>query len=220
MNTYFPRSSGSRIMASLITALIFLSFLPASTAIAQPPGTFIPTGSMTTPRFFHTATLLADGRVLIAGGQKIDPPAVFTTLSSAEIYDPGTGTFTVTGNMTTARFSHTATLLPNGKVLIAGGSDGNSAELYDPKAGTFTPTSNMISARYFSTATLLATGKVLIAGGGFLTGVSNASAELYDPSTGSFAATGDMTAKGADTATLLPNGQVLITRGNPDGPPP
>jgi Galactose oxidase, central domain len=111
-----------RIGARVIANLIFFSVLLESTAIAQSPGTFIATGSMTVARFFHTATVLADGRVLIAGGQRLDPPpADFTNLSSAEIYDPGTGTFTATGSMTRTRSRHTATLLPNGQVLIAGG---------------------------------------------------------------------------------------------------
>ena len=193
--------------ASRIADLLVLSILLASTAIAQSPGTFIPTGSMTTPRFLHTATLLADGRVLIAGGQRIDPPAVFTTLSSAEIYDPRTGTFTATGNMTTARSRHTATLLPNGKVLIAGGADDSSAELYDPNTGTFTLTGNMIAGGLGGI--LLPNGKVFFVG-----------EELYDPSTGTFTATGHGILDSADTVTLLPNGKVLITAGNPEGPPP
>src|SRR5580765_5733922 len=197
MNTDFPRSSDSRIRASRIAALIFLSFLLASAALAQTPGTFAPTGNMTTPRIFHTATLLADGRVLIAGGQRLGPPpGYFTNLSSAEIYDPRTGIFTATSNMTTPRIGHTATLLPGGMVLIAGGSPSASAELYDPSTGIFAATGDMTTARWGHTATLLNNGKVLIAGG---------SAELYDPSTGTFSPTGSMV-----TAQLFDNKAILL----------
>ena len=101
---------------------------------------------MTTPRRFHTATLLADGRSSSPGEKEIDPPVFSQPLSRAEIYDPGAGRFTATGNMTRARLGHRATLLANGKVLIAGGTNDNSAELYDPNSGTFKPTGNMIPA--------------------------------------------------------------------------
>jgi hypothetical protein len=213
------------------TRLALLLCVVGVSGYSQPPGTFTPTGSMTTPRFFHTATLLGDGRVLIAGGDMIEAGVSAPSeksLSSAEIYDPRTGAFTATGNMT-PRNGHTATLLPDGKVLIAGGGIANypsladpalaSAELYDPDTGTFSATGDMTTPRWGHKAILLNNGKVLIAGGLDLL-VGLASAELYDPSTGTFSATENMTSPLAETANLLPNGKVLITRGNPDGPPP
>ena len=183
-------------------------------ALAQSPGTFSPTANLNRPREFHTATLLPNGKVLIAGGFSygIGP---FTTWASAEIYDPLSGMFTATGAMITARHMHTATLLPNGKVLLAGGGFQNgglglaSAELYDPADGTFSSTGSMTTPRHLHTATLLPNGKVLIAGGDY---PSSRSAETYDPSMGTFTSTGDMTEPGAETATLLPNGKVLVTR--------
>src|ERR1017187_9381273 len=120
------------------------------------------------------------------------------------------GTFAATGSMTTARAGHTSTLLPNGKVLVAGGYTGSvqlaSAELYDPATGTFARTGDMTTARAGNTAVLLPNGKVLIAGG--------VSAELYDPYTGTFTATGDpvapgLTFDGGASAVLLANGSVL-----------
>jgi hypothetical protein len=123
-------------MKRAVAALLCL-VLPA---IAQTPGAFTNTGTMTTPRAGHTATLLPDGRVLIAGG---DNPA--TVLDTAEIYDPATGLFTPTGGMTTPRSGHSATLLADSKVLLAGGNGPGhapvaAAELYDPSTATFTAT--------------------------------------------------------------------------------
>jgi hypothetical protein len=215
------------VIWSLLIGLIGVVHTPQ--LAAQSAGTFTATGDMTSRRIFHTATLLTDGTVLMAGGDlvvAVGGPE--KTLSSAELYHPDTGTFTLTGSMITPRSLHTATLLPDGKVLITGGSlraPGSqdsilaSAELYDPRTDTFSLTGTMTLARESATATLLNNGKVLIAGG-FQSGVWLPNAELYDPSTGAFTASGSMTHPGADSATLLANGGVLITRGNPQGPGP
>ena len=114
-----------------------------------------------TTRFWPIATLLTSGQVLVAGGDFFQ--------SSAELYDPASGTWTATGSLHTARLLNTATLLPSGKVLVAGGTDGSitlsSAELYDPASGSWSDTGSMGTARAYHTATLLPNGKVLVAGG-------------------------------------------------------
>ena len=147
---------------------------------------FALTGNMTTARDGHTATLLNNGQVLIAGGYE---DALGDIAASAELYNPATGTFTATGSMTDFRASQTATLLNNGQVLIAGGYEDNlgdnaaTAEPYDPATGTFTFGGSMTTARIGHTATLLNNGQVLIAGGVDDTGTVLASAELYLPTT-------------------------------------
>ena len=178
---------------------------------------FQPTGSMSIGRTAHTATVLPSGKVLIAGGDECFFNQYYNygscSLSAGEIYDPGSGTFAATGNMSVARVSHTATLLTNGKVLVTGGPDA-SAELYDPTSGAFVVTGSMSVGRSSHTATLLANGKVLIAGGLNVTG-QLATAELYDPNSGTFTATGAMAAaRTSHTATLLASGKVLIAGGS------
>jgi hypothetical protein len=173
---------------------------------------FTVTGSMLAARSGHSATLLGNGMVLVAGGA--DGLGV---LDSAELYDPTKGMFTTTGTLIYSRQGHTATMLADGKVLIAGGEDNvgpiGSAELYDPVTGKFSLIGNMSNARWSHTATLLANGKVLIAGGANNTD-SQDSAELFDPDTRSFAAIGNMiSARMHHTATLLPNGTVLLVGG-------
>ena len=191
---------------------------PVNTAELYDPvaGTFTNTGSLVAPaRFLSTATLLASGKVLIAGGSDRDG----NSLSSAELYDPASGTFTSTGSMNSQRQFHAATLLNNSKVLVTGGFDssGNvlsSAELYDSTAGTFTTISAMNVTRFTHTSTLLNSGQVLIAGGYDLSFATLTSAELYDPVAGTFTLTGSLSAgRSSPTVTLLNNGQVLFVGG-------
>ena len=173
-------------------------------------GEWLPADALNQRRYEHTATLLPDGRVLVAGGGNASG-----TLASAELYDPATDTWTLTGSMTTARRFHTATLLPNGKVLVAGGFNPkllSSAELYDPASGTWSPTGTMTTAREGQSAVLLANGKVLVTAGGSPT------SELYDPGSGTWSASGTMSqAHAGATVSLLPDGQVLIAGGYSGG---
>jgi N-acetylneuraminic acid mutarotase len=179
-------------------------------------GTWSSTGSLNTPRVYHTATLLPNGKVLVAGGFDGGLFDRNHALNSAELYDPATGTWSSTGNLNTVRLAHTATLLPGGKVLVAGGSADNdsrtnnnlnTAELYDPATGTWSIAANLIIASSNHTATLLPSGRVLVVGGD--------SAELYDPATDTWSSTANLnTTRTSHTATLLPNGKVLVTSGN------
>ena len=204
-----------------IAGWVFSGTFLASGELYDPEtGTFSATGSMTTPREAHTATLLKDGRVLITGGVERQNQS----LASAELYDPKTGTFSATGSMGTARAWHTATLLSDGRVLVTGGWPAGwsstsvlaSAEIYDPKTGRFTATGPMIGERTFHAATLLADGRVLVTGG-MGTFDDLPSAEIYDPKSGTFTATGDMrVGREYHTATLLADGRVLVAGGGGD----
>ncbi len=181
-------------------------------------GTFTFTGNLNTARENHTATLLDNGMVLIAGGfaPASCPRGVGCSasyFSSAELYNPSTGTFSATGSMNTARNNHRAIRLNNGMVLIVGGGGPSgllsSAELYNSSTGTFSATGSMNTPRTQHTATLLNDGTVLIAGDG-----TPRTAELYNPVTGTFSFTGSMNvARRYHRAALLNNGMVLIAGG-------
>ena len=156
------RKISATLQATFEASLMLLLFGNHSIAIAQSAGTFTGTGRMMTPRAGHTATLLTNGKVLIAGGS-----LGFSELATAELYDPDRRIFTPSGDMTTPRSLHTATLLPDGRVLIAGGNRSagpnystNSAEIYDPSTGTFAATGDMISDHKCQQANLLGNGKV------------------------------------------------------------
>ena len=185
--------------------LVFIAMvgMSMSTAIPTLAASFNKTGSMNAARENHTATLLANGEVLVTGGDN------FTDgfLASAELYNPATGSWTLTGSMSVPRFDHEAVLLQNGQVLVAGGYDGSnclaSAELYNPATGTWTATGSMTTCRDSFLMISLPNGQVLAAGGGQLT-----SAELYNPTTGTWSATGSMIF-GAAGGVLLPNGEVF-----------
>lgn len=176
------------------------------------------TGSLNQPRQYHSATLLNNGQVLVAGGLSFSAPS--GERASAELYDPVTGSWGLTGMMNLARYYHTATLLNDGKVLVVGGQGVSallaSAELYDPTTGVWTLTGSLSQARQYHTATLLPDGKVLVVGG-YIPGISPvslSSAELYDPLTGLWTPVGPLNnARNGHTATLLDDGHVLVVGG-------
>src|SRR5579872_6830381 len=195
---------------NVVFLLVVLGAGQTPKAAAQSPGTFTATGNKTTARSGHTATVLPNGKVLVAGGYTGSG-----YLARAELYDPSTGVSTRTGDMITARFRHSATLLPDGRVLIIGGYAAGvtvaSGELYNPSTGTFTATGGTTAVS--GIGTLLKNGKVLITGN---------SPQLYDPVSDSFAPTGPYVGPFnggpffyTETATLLQDGRVLIV-GNAD----
>lgn len=200
----------------LVTGGYSVTTVTNSAEIYDPTtGTWGITGSLNTNRWYHTATLLPNGTVLVAGGFGKLPGNTDITWSSAEVYDPGTGGWTAKASMSTPRgYQHTATLLPNGTVLVAGGSTnseyGNSAlasaEIYDPSSGTWTGAAPMNTNHTFHTATLLTNGSVLVAD-------VNA-CELFDPVVGTWTLTGSMNApRSFHGATLLPSGKLLVAGG-------
>jgi len=197
-------------------------YIPRNSAELYDPLTqvFTRTGNLNAFRENPAVELLSSGKVLVAGGS--DQIAPGTVLSSAEVYDPATGLWSLVGSMTMPRGVASATLLTNGKVLVAGGSSATqvlaTAELFDPSTGTFTATGSMSTPRTLHAAVRLQDGRVLVAGGINASGYL-ASAEVYDPSTGTFSPVSSMiTARGGIGAVLLNNGRVLYAGGGSNEP--
>lgn len=217
--------SGAAALRHLRPVLLLTLFTSVPTSTAAQSGSFVQTGDMTTARSQHTATLLPNGHVLITGGVQSSSLASGRVLATTERYDPVSGRFAPTANMTTTRRLHTATLLPDGRVLIVGGYGGGdsawgsplaSAELYDPSTDSFTKTGDLTTARGGHTAVLLSSGQVLIVGGASARTFPNnlAPAELYDPGSGTFSSTGEYVARGecdfCAPSVLLADGTVLF----------
>ena len=206
-----------------ILCLTCVTIYLVGAGFAQPPlsnGSFQATGTLNVPRTDHTATLLPDGKVLVAGGRNS------AVLNSAELYDPVTRTWSRTGSLNRSRIQHTAVLLPNGKVLVTGGYSSGSppdsgitdtAELYDPVSGTWSYAADHDGEpRAWYAATLLENGKALVVGGSGGADVTT-SCKLYDPASAKWSHTGSLkNGSYGHTATLLADGKVLVVGGSDD----
>jgi hypothetical protein len=181
---------------------------------------------MTIPRVWHTATLLSNGKVLIAGGVQTvtDQTGDYINLvtATAELYDPATGAFTPTGSMSMGRYWHAATLLADGRVLITGGGiqapqtqTTNTAEIYDPATGSFSSTVPMMYSHACQQSVLLNNGQVLVVGGSGANGTGDSHPETFNPQTATFSSDGSLPTQGDNTcagevATVLADGKVLL----------
>lgn len=176
-------------------------------------GTFVPTGSMSTPRLMFTSTLLHDGRVVVTGGS----PAFGGVTHTAEIFDPATGSFTPTGPMNAERHNHSAVLLLDGRVMVFGGfrsgmQQENSIEIYDPATGIFTMAGALIQQkRWTPKGVVLKNGKVLIYS------CDDRTTEIYDPSTRQGVMGDSLPMRYWDPESiLLSNGTVMLSGGRED----
>lgn len=228
-----PRSQAGGVRATLLrSGQVLVTGSDSSAELYDPAsGTWTPTGSMTRARPGHTATLLASGTVLAAGGPDDDSPEATPT---AELYDPGSGTWSETGSMAIPRQWHTATLLPTGQVLVTGGltidhdiSRGSElAELYDPGSATWILAGSLPGSSglgpTFHTATLLPSAQVLVVGGDeqYYVSLTVPSVSSYDVAAGTWSRHPDLLQdRAVHTATLLRSGRVLVVGGSRNGPP-
>jgi len=217
---------GRRPIAAVVTAMVLSVAAVALPAAAQEPGVgpgaFAAAGTLGVARVGHSATLLPDDRVLVAGGADL---GAATYLASVETWDPVAAAFTPAGDLAASRGGHTATLLPDGRVLLVGGGTGEmapnqlvaDAEVWDPATATSEPAGTLDRPRTLQTATLLADGRVVIVGGfdasdGSI--VTRSRIEIWDPATGAFSSAGALgQARYSHTATMLADGRVLIAGG-------
>jgi N-acetylneuraminic acid mutarotase len=184
--------------------------------LVDPQWTATPPMSTTRALVPGTSTVLANGKVLVAGGYNLSYHA------TAELYDPATNTWSNAGSFVGARQSHTLTLLANGKVLLAGGYNGSnslaSASIYDPALNSWTAAASMNTARNAHAAARLPNGKVLVAGGYDASSTATASAEVYDPTTNTWAVTGSLlTARYYSAGVVLPDGRYFVAGGTNAG---
>jgi trimeric autotransporter adhesin len=225
-----PLIKGATVTAQELDASLSPTGKQYSYQITSDLGTFTPNsafgsqyigGERSTARVFQTATLLSNGKVLVTGGTGALTNGTYPVLSSAELYDPTTNSWSAAAPMSTPHSWHTATLLGNGEVLVAAGQDANGvssvAEMYDPTSDSWSTVASLSTARQRHTATLLANGKVLVTGGtvsSTATGGATAGSELYDPSSDTWTAAASLQpARFQHKATLLPNGKVLVEGG-------
>ena len=204
----------SRCTALLAALVLVQGFISRADAPRVPSGTWAPTGGMSSTRTGAAATLLADGRVLMAGGEDADGPS-----ATAELYDGDAQVFSPAASMGMARTRAAAVVLGDGRVLVTGGlapgGDATSAaEIYDPGTDSWSAVGDMAEARSGHTVSLVPDGRVLIAGGESALGVSS-TLELFDPSTNTFAPAGALSSpRKIHAAALLTDGRVLIAGGS------
>ena len=206
-----------RIFPALASAALLLHFLPVQCAATD---AFLPGAAMSLPRALHSATVLTNGKVLVAGGVSTNASGSFIGLTNAEVFNPAANSWTTVGSMAKPRQQFSATLLADGKVLVAGGYDRNAgaylkdSEIFDPTSSNWTATASMLTNRDDHTAVMLTNGLVLVVGGQVNDFVLARTVELYDPATGTWTRTnGPATPRYSASVTLLADGRVLLAGG-------